>query len=105
LFSIIKVFLRRANWFSWSSNFFILLCKSSYSTLWVPELCSYMNIHQHNNLRIIIAGISLMLKFTSKCTTLVKCFLFLYLAAELQRRESIIHCHSINVMLIYNVTL
>lgn len=108
LFSVIKVFLRRANWFSWSSNFFIFFCKSSYCTLTVPELCNYMNINQHNNLRIIIitTRISLVLKTKKIVYNSSKLFFHtLELSCSGTLLWESIYCHSINIMLIYNVSV
>lgn len=66
MFSVIRNFRWRARWLSWSSNFLIFLCKSSYFVLRVPDLWDYTNINWNDNLKrvIINAWIVLLLKFS-----------------------------------------
>ena len=66
MFSVIRYFRWRDSWLSWSSNFLIFLCKSSYFVLRVPDLWDYANIHWNDNLKRVImnAWIVLLLKFS-----------------------------------------
>jgi hypothetical protein len=66
MFSVIRNFRWKASWISWSSNFLIFFCKSSYFILRVPDLWDYININWNDYLKGVImnAWILLLLKFS-----------------------------------------